>query len=165
MLCNNKFTSKQIDIMHCFNVTLIQILNMKVGLQTWYSDHSPLSLTLEIGRNLNESGCSIDNLEIVSAFIWDEEGKEKFTHALNSADTIEKLKDLVSGNQTDVNLLLGDFKSIILDVAKCTLSCRTPKKGRKHIKKPLEVELGPHYATLQKVFYICSEVASSRQTE
>ncbi len=31
MLCNNKFTLKQIDILHCFNVTLIQI-----DISIWY---------------------------------------------------------------------------------------------------------------------------------
>ncbi len=60
------------------------ILNMSVCLQTWYSDHSPLRMTLSIGRDLNETDCNLENLEKVSSYVWDDEGKDNFTNPVRA---------------------------------------------------------------------------------
>ncbi len=87
---------------------------------------------------------------MLSSFVWDKEGKVHFTKLLNSEATRERFKQIIVNEYTDVNVLLMDFKSIILDVAVNTLSSKVGKRGNKYIKKPLELELGPHFNTLKK---------------
>ncbi len=108
--CYNTQGASTVDYFITDHSLFNSVLNMEVQLQTWYSDHSPLRLTLSIGRDIGSELDIGENLERVDTFKWDEEGQTKFTSLLNSLDTKKRFNDLLEKGHSNVNTLLSEFK-------------------------------------------------------
>ncbi len=137
-----------VDFMISSKTLFSDILNFGIENQTWYSDHSPFSSALKIGRNLNVKYNS-DKLDKISKYVWSDEGKEKYISAIDSVELNRKFETLMANDIADPDTILSDFKGIITSIADSTLPKRYSRPEGKHILKPLEMDLGPNYSKLK----------------
>ncbi len=82
------------------------VIRLSVLDQTWYSDHSPLSLSLQVAENqftgdVHNNGM---NLSPVVKFLWNDEYKEKYTDNMMEKQNQDKLNSFITHKYTDPKL-------------------------------------------------------------
>ena len=104
---------------------LVEKVNyMQVRPQTWYSDHSPLELSLSLDI-MPTTDIQIP-LKKLSSFLWDEEGKEKFQNILTNDDSVQLLSDTLKYNTIDECV-----ESLTNFLHSCASKSLKPKKNSK----------------------------------
>lgn len=129
------------------------VLNFIVDNQTWYSDHSPLSLSLKTNRYLNSNIQNNYDLERIGQYQYKDPHCENFKKLLNSDDSHCEFQKILKSNISCPDKILNEFKSIIYNVADKTLPFKCVSKCNYKIKKPVELELGKDYNELKNVKY------------
>ena len=107
---------------------------MQVRPQTWYSDHSPLELSI-----LLTTQPTLDvqiPLKKLNSYLWDDEGKEKFQNLLSNDDSKQNLTNISKLSTIDECVSsLTDFLN------ECASKALKPKKHFRHLIKNLHVLL------------------------
>ncbi len=95
---------------------------MKVKPQTWYSDHSPLELSLSV--SLKKENRDDTPLVMQKTYIWDEEGKEKLMNLLTLPESQTALTETQKYESVDDCVhFLTQF------LQECASKCLKPKKS------------------------------------
>ena len=144
--CYNYMGSSTIDYCIVSHSMFHEIVNFEVDNQTWYSDHSPLNITLKIDRNFDRLKMDCTGLSNIKKFCINEQNLQCYTAMLNSEDVHDRLTNLIECDYIDPNCLLSDFKDIVLSVANETFPIKICKNNI--IESPLREELGKEYKPL-----------------
>ncbi len=92
-----------------------KVIRLSVLDQTWYSDHIPLLLSLQVAEkqftdDVHSNGM---NLSPVVKFLWNDEYKEKYTHNMMDKQNQDKLNSFITHKYTDSNKAALDLTNII----------------------------------------------------
>ncbi len=140
----NRFGSKLLEITHNGSSTVDYLIlseplvrkvdYMHVRPQTWYSDHSPLELSILL---TTQPTLDVEiPLKKLNSYLWDDEGKEKFQNLLSNDDSKENLTNISKLSTIDECVSsLTDFLN------ECASKALKPKKHFRHLIKNLHVLL------------------------
>lgn len=132
------YTSRGSSTVDYFIVTteiLKHVRYMKVKPQTWYSDHSPIELSLTVGSELIENNTPKGSK--LGSYVWDDPGINRFKICMNCDETkslLANLKGCMSVDETLTSLLkiigkAADCSLTRKSVTTCTNNLKPTKKS------------------------------------
>ena len=118
--CYTHNGSSTVDYFILSDPLLSKIEYLKVRPQTWFSDHSPLELSLRL--DIRPTTNVQIPLKKLTSYIWDDEGKEKFQTLMSDNNSIEALQNVPKLDTIDK--CVNSITDFLHD---CASKCLKPK--------------------------------------